>query len=743
MIRALRWLQERRSAGPTDGSSMPPLRTRRHRVPTVLQMEAVECGAASLAMILAYHGRHVSLEELRVACGISRNGAKASNIVQAARRYGLVAKGFRKEIPDVFSVPLPAILFWRFGHFVVLEGKGSGVVHLNDPGFGPLSVTDAEFDNCFTGVVLTFEKGPDFVAGGRRASILPALVRRLSGTRGALSFAVLAGLGLVIPGLVIPTFSKVFVDEVLVARLGGWFRPLLVGMALTAAARAALSWLQDSTLLRLQTRLAITSSSRFFWHALRLPVEFYTQRYAGDIAGRVAINDRVAALLSGDFASSVLAALTAVFYALLMLQYDAGLTAIAVAFAALDFAALAWVGRLRRDGNRRFRHESGRLVGISMSGLQMIETIKGSGTEDDFFDRWAGQYAKVSNGSQRAALPALILGALPPLLLGLSTAAVLSLGGLRVIDGHLSLGMLVAFQSLVASFTAPIGALVQVGTRLQDAQADMTRLDDVERHGLDKVFVGGRSVEAPTLAAPAVKLSGRLEVRGITFGYSRLEEPLISDFSLTLRPGARVALVGSSGSGKSTVARLVTGLYQPWDGEVLLDGEQRDRLPRRLLANSLALVDQDVFLFAGTVRDNLALWDTTVEDATVVRAAQDACIHEDLVVRAGGYEAMIEEGGRNFSGGQRQRLEIARALVTNPAVLVLDEATSALDPATEKEIDDNLRRRGCTCLIIAHRLSTIRDCDEIVVLERGRVVERGTHEQLKDSGGAYARLIRA
>jgi NHLM bacteriocin system ABC transporter peptidase/ATP-binding protein len=711
------------------------------RSPTVLQMEAVECGAAALAIVLAHYGRWVPLEELRVACGVSRDGSKASNMVKAARNYGLVAKGFKKEPQALRSLKLPAILHWNFNHFLVLDGFRKGRVFLNDPATGPRDVSEEELDQAFTGVVMTFEPGPEFARKGDPPRLIPALRRRLSGSRAALVFVFLAGLALAVPSLVVPVFSKVFVDSVLLESRRDWLPPLLFGMGTAGLLMGLLTWIQQVYLLRLETRLAVGSSSRFLWHVLRLPTEFFSQRYAGDISSRVAINDRVAQLLSRDLATNALGAVMIVFFAAVLFQYDAVLTLIGIAVVSLNVAALRYVSRKRVDGNRRLVQDQGKLLGTAIGGLQTIETLKATGGESDLFARWAGYQAKVVNGRQELERYTQLLDTVPPLLSALNTALILGIGGLRVINGSLSLGGLVAFQLLMAAFIAPVNRLVSLGGKLQTVEGDMNRLDDVLRYRLDP-SAGSGSGEPPPADAP-VRLDGFLELRGVSFGYSRLDPPLIESFDLTLKPGSRVALVGGSGSGKSTISRLVTGLYEPWSGEILLDGKRRSEIPPAVLTGSLAAVDQNVFLFEGSVRENLSLWDATVPLPEVVAAAKDACIHEDVAARPGGYDSPVEEGGANWSGGQRQRLEIARALVGRPSILVLDEATSALDPTTESRIDESLRRRGCTCLIVAHRLSTIRDADEIIVLEKGKVVQRGTHDELKGVEGPYARLISA
>jgi len=705
--------------------------------PSILQMEAVECGAASLAMILAYYKKYIPLEQLRIACGVSRDGSKASNIITAARQYGLVARGFRTEPAALRKMTFPAIVFWNFNHFVVLDGFGDGTVFLNDPGLGRRTVTDAEFDQSFTGIVLTFTPGPDFTASGEPPSLIAGLSRRLVGAKTALSYLVLVGLALVVPGLVIPVFTSVFIDQVLVGGLDDWAKPLIGGMLATGLLMGALTWLQRYYLLKLETRIALSTSASFFWHVLRLPVTFYNQRSAGDIGARVGINDRVANILSEDLVAGMLSVITALFFAFIMLFYDVTMSLITIGIVVVNMLVLQFVSQRRKELNQKLSIDGGKVVGTSMNGLLLIESLKASGSESDFFSRWAGYQARLMNSMQEMSRTSIALDLLPKFLTATNTALILGLGGMRVIDGEMTIGMLVAFQALVASFIAPTNALVALGGKIQAFQGDMDRLDDVMRYPSEDIG----AMDKGDVKLVSAKLEGALELRNVTFGYSRLEPPLLKDFNLTLKPGQRIALVGSSGCGKSTISKLVVGLYDAWEGEILFDGKPREDWPRQQLLNSMAAVDQDISLFSGTIRDNLTMWDNTVRQGVVVNAAKDACIHDMIAVRPGGYDSEVAEGGANFSGGQRQRLEIARALTSNPRLLVLDEATSALDPLTEKIVDTNLRRRGCSCLIVAHRLSSIRDCDEIILLDKGKVVERGSHQELMELNGNYARLI--
>lgn len=722
-------------------------RDKRVRTPTVLQMEAVECGAASLAMILEYYGRVVPLETLREECGVSRDGANAYNILKAARRYGLEGKGFSKNLEGLHELQLPLILFWNFNHFVVLDGIVGVTAHINDPASGPRAIGLEELSESFTGVVLQCSPGPEFRQGGKRPSLFGMLASRLPGVRTSLLFVFIASLALVVPGLVVPAFNGLFVDKILVVENLSWYKPLMLAMALAAVMRGGLTWLQQRALLRQETKLAVTNSAKFFEHIFRLPYAYFTQRYGGEIGSRLRINDFVASLLSGQLSTTALSLVTLVFFAGVMFTYDAVLTWLCISIAAINFVVLRWVSRKRSDLNKRLLQEQGKLMGATMGGLQMMETLRATGGEEDFFTRWAGYQAKALNARNSLDMWALLIVPLPVFLAALSAAAVLGVGGWRIIEGELTIGMLVAYQSLTGSFLAPVGQLVSLSSLLQTTQGHMQRLDDVLRHKKDPAFERPRIPLSasdphgvPEITTP-VRLSGDLEIKGLAFGYSPIAAPLIRDFHLHIRPGARVALVGGSGSGKSTLVRLISGIFHPWEGEILVDGRPISAYPREVIMQTISFVDQDIFLFEGTVRDNLSMWNRSLPDVDIISAAKDACIHDVLAAKAGGYNSHVEEGGGNFSGGQRQRMEIARALATRPSILIMDEATSALDTETEKAIDDNIRRRGCTCLIAAHRLSTIRDCDEIIVMDKGKVAERGNHQELMALNGLYKELI--
>ncbi|MGF1535322.1 MAG: NHLP family bacteriocin export ABC transporter peptidase/permease/ATPase subunit [Elainellaceae cyanobacterium] len=745
----------------------------RVKTPTVLQMEAVECGAAALSIVMSHYGKIVPLVELRQACGVSRDGVTAANVLKAARRYDMVAKGYKKPLEALMDIAPPFIVFWHFNHFLVVEGFGKDKVYLNDPAQGPRTVTAEEFDEGYTGIVLTLQPGEDFEPGGEKPNAIAALKRRLQGSTGALLYCVIAGFLLVIPNLALPAFSQIFVDTVLTQGRREWLPYILGAMVLIVVLQGMLTLLQLRFLRALRIKLAVVLSSQFVWHLMRLPVSFYAQRFAGEISSRIRLNDSVASVLSGRLTVTAISTVMVLFYGVAMAYYDVPLTLIVVFFSGVNVAVLQWVSRQRVDSNRRLAQEYGKVSGTAIAGLQNIETLKASGIESDFFARWVGYYTKAINAQQELELVNRAVNLLPSLLSSLSTVALLVFGGWRVVNGNLTVGQLVAFQLLTGSFQRPVNTLVRFGSTLQTLQGNLERLDDILKNPIDSQLLedsaaaagadgssqaasgvvkkrnGDRplSPHSTSDSQPALpkklgpKLSGAVEIKQLTYGYSPLDAPLIEDFSLTVQPGQRVALVGGSGSGKSTIAKLVAGLYVPWSGEVCFDGVPRDRIPRSVLTNSITVVEQEILLFAGSIRDNLTLWDSTISEAALRQACRDADIEEVILSTPGGYDAPLLEGASNLSGGQRQRLEIARALVNDPTILIMDEATSALDTETEKHIDQNLRRRGCTCLIVAHRLSTIRDCDEIIVLERGKVVQRGTHEALWEEGGTYARLL--
>ncbi len=725
-----------------------PVYGKRVRVPTVLQMEAVECGAASLAMILAYYGAHISLEELRVQCGVSRDGSKASNVLKAARTYGMEAKGYKKEAEDLRYMTMPVIIHWNFNHFLVLEGIKGNKVYLNDPASGRRVVSYAELDQSFTGIVLCFKPCENFHRTSKThtsSKMLSSLCKRNVAT---LCFLGITGLLLVAPGLIIPMLSQFFVDTILSQHQDGWFTMLAAAFALVLIMRLALSLTERLLIVRLKTKLAAELSGSFLWKLLHLPMTFFSQRYAGDIAGRIESNMNIADSLSGKLMSAVVDVCTALLYLILLFRLNALLTVLCIGITLINVFVVMAVQEKLKMGSQRMLQDGGKLDGVSINGLQMAETLKAGGTEDSFFSKWAGYQAKYVNSYQEVSTISGVLTILPDVLSRLTEVIILIMCARGVMLGAMTFGMFIAYQQLMAGFLAPVVRTVGFSADFQALDTDIRRTGDVMNYRDANTACASSEPVMPAQRIASIekegKLQGSVRLDNITFGYSILEPPLVENFCLDLKPGMRVALVGGSGCGKSTIAKLVSGLNQPWSGTLYLDDIPDSQIPREIRSASVAMVDQDISVFNGTIKDNITMWVSDVPERELIRAAKDSCIHDDIMRRPGGYYSLIEEGGRNFSGGQLQRLEIARALVTNPRVLVMDEATSALDARSERIISDNIRRRGCTTIVIAHRLSTVRDCDLILVLEHGHVIQSGTHEQLsKDKDGLYASLIQA
>ena len=710
---------------------------RRVRTPTVLQMEAVECGAACLAIVLAHYGKWVPLEELRTACGVTRNGSTAASIAHAARKYGLEAKGYMYSVSSLLKQTAPFIIHWKFQHFLVVEGFSRDAVHLNDPATGPRTVDRATFDKGYTGLMLRLTPEPAFERGGQPTRLWAAVVRRLGASRSSVAACLLLSLLLIAPGLLAAAFARFFVDDVLMREQVDLLRILTIALAGTIVAQCVMTWMLQHLLLRIEHKLSMVGSAQLVWRLLRLPHVFFTQRMPGDLVRRLQANDDAAAAIGQDLGRTLSLLIAAAFYVTLTVLFDPLVALVAIGLTG-GSVAVTWLARRRlRDVSMQVEMETAKVFAHTAVALQTIDTLKATGSESMAFARWAGHHAPVVNAEQRLAVHTTLLQAIPVASSGLTTAAVLGLGAMRISAGDLTVGGLVAIQGLVAAFKPPLESLAGYLTRAERTRAALARVDDVMNYELDTSFR-----TPPTRSAePKVKLDGHIELRSVSFGYARTQPPFIVDLDFRISPGARIALVGGTGSGKSTVARLVAGLYQPWSGEILFDGVPAGEWPPELRRNSIAWVDQDIILFEGTVTDNLTLWDASIPDHTITQAARDAEIHEIIGGRPGGYASQVSEGGVNFSGGEAQRMELARALARDPSILVLDEATSDLDATLESNIDGHLRRRGCTTLIVAHRLSTIRDCDEILVLDGGRIVERGTHDALLALGGRYRDLV--
>ncbi|MBP5643065.1 MAG: NHLP family bacteriocin export ABC transporter peptidase/permease/ATPase subunit [Bacteroidales bacterium] len=713
------------------------------KVPVIMQMEALECGAACLSMVMAYYNKWVPLEQVRRDCGVSRDGSKAGNILKAARSYGFTAKGYRFE-PETLrqNGTFPCIIHWEFNHFVVCDGFRGNKVYLNDPAKGDYSVTLEKFDESFTGICLIIEPGEEFVPGGKPKRVMDFAKKRLRGAGGALAFVVITSVISTLVGIVSAGFSRVFLDELLTQNQPDWFLPFLIGLIVIAFIQIVAGWIQAIYSLKLDGKMAVVGNSTYLWKVLRLPMEFFSQRMAGDIQQRMGSNATIAGQIVNTLAPLFLNSVMMVFYLVVMIRYSWLLTLVGVTSVIFNLFISRYISRKRINITRVMMRDSGKLAAATVSGVEMIETIKASGSENGFFEKWSGYQASVNTQTVRYEKLNQYLGMIPTAISGIMNVTVLILGVWLAMTGNFTPGMIFAFQGFLASFIAPAGELISAGQTMQEMRTSMERIEDVMEYPDDPIFAESNNQKENVETDDSFdKLSGSLVMKNVTFGYSRLEAPLIENFNLDLKRGQRVAFVGTSGCGKSTLSKLISGLYQPWSGEILFDGKPINQIDRSVFTRSVAFVDQDIILFEDTIANNIKMWDNSIEDFEIIMAARDAQIHEDIMQREGGYQYKLTEGGKDFSGGQRQRLEIARVLAQDPTIIILDEATSALDAKTEYEVVKSIKDRGITCVVIAHRLSTIRDCDEIIVLDHGNVVERGTHEELIALDGAYKKLV--
>ena len=708
------------------------------KVPVIMQMEALECGAACLAMVAAYYGKWVPLEQVRRDCGVSRDGSNARNVLVAARSYGFAAKGYRYE-PDSLRTDgqFPCIIHWNMEHFVVLNGFTKDKAVLNDPARGLVSVSMEEFDRSFTGICLILEPGADFTPGGKPKSVLEFARHRLKGAGPAIAFMVLCTIIGSLLGIIQPAFSRIFYDRLLTGQNPEWFMPFMAALIVFSCLQVFIAGVQMLYSNRINARFAVVGSTSFLWKVLHLPMDFFSQRLAGDIQARQSSTAGAANALVNTFAPLSLQLIMMVFYFVVMVRYSWQLTLLGLVSIAVNMAMARVISQKRINLSRVQMRDGGKLSSATVSGIEMIETIKASGAENGFFGRWAGYQASVNTQQMRSARMEQILGLIPSVISVVCSSAITIAGAWLTMNGQFTVGMIAQFQGFLSSFSGPIGSLISAGQSLMEMRTEMERIEDVMQYPDDPAFH-----TAPDEAEGSFeKLSGMVELKNVTFGYSRLAQPLIRDFNLTLKPGSRVALVGASGCGKSTVAKLISGLYQPWSGEILFDGQPMGSISREKLTGSLAVVDQDIVIFEDTIANNIRMWDTSIEDFEVTLAAWDAQIYHDIMRRDGGFQNKLTEGGKDLSGGQRQRLEIARVLAQDPTIIIMDEATSALDAKTEYEVVSAIRNRGITCIVVAHRLSTIRDCDEILVMDGGLVVERGTHEELMARGGRYTERV--
>lgn len=706
------------------------------KVPVVMQMEALECGAASLCMVLAYYNKWIPLEQVRADCGVSRDGSNARNLLRAARSYGLKADGYRVE-PDELEREgtFPCIVHWELNHFVVCDGFRGDKVYLNDPANGACSVSRERFNEAFTGVALIMEPGEDFVPSGKPKSVIDFARKRLKGTAAAAVFIVLTTVIASLTNILNSGFTRVFLDQLLPGLNKNWVVPFFLGLGLLTLLQLVSAWINAVYSLRVNGKMDAVGNASYMWKVLRLPMEFFYQRLAGDIQSRKSLNASIASTLVNTVTPLILNTAMMVFYLVVMVRYSPILTCVGLLSVIVNTVVSQFISQKRVNLTRVMLRDQGKLVSATVAAVDMIETIKASGAEDGYFERWAGYQASVSTQNVRYQKQDQIIGLIPGAVNEITSALVLVLGIWLTMHGQFTKGMIMAFQGIMSSFLAPAGKLISARETIQEMRTSMERVEDVMEYPDDPVF------EHKSQTDDYAKLKGALSMRHVTFGYSRLANPLIEDFNLEVAPGQRVAFVGASGCGKSTIAKLISGLYQPWSGEILFDGTPASQIDRSVFTGSVAVVDQDITLFEGSIASNIKMWDNSIEDYEMILAARDASIHKDIMRRPGGYQSKITENGKDFSGGQRQRLEIARVLAQDPTIVIMDEATSALDARTEYEVVEYIKERGITCVVIAHRLSTVRDCDEIIVLDHGKVVERGTHSQLMALGGAYKALV--
>ena len=701
------------------------------KVPVVMQMETVECGAAALSMLLAYHGKWLSIEQLRTDCGVSRDGSNARNIVLAARSHGMDAHGWHADIDDLPALA-PAIIHWNYNHFVVFKGFDRGLAFINDPSMGSMAVSMKDFRRSYTGVAITATPGADFKPQGHQTSILHYVRENIRGVKDAFIFTLVMGLLMSFAGMVYPLFSQIFLDSIITGKNDEWTIPFFFGITCLVVFNFLLALLDNVYGRRFAGSMSIKGNTRFLWHALNLPIEFFAQRYVGDIVQRQSLNEHITTTLVRILAPYAVNVALLVVYVIVMAQYSLLLTIVGISVVALNIYTVAAERELRTNLARALEQSEGRFYGITMSCVDNIESIKAAGAERGFFEFWSGNFARRNNQEvafQKRPFWPFVFG-------HFANSFILILGAALILEGQFSIGMLMAFQGFMAEFMKPAMGLMEGSTTVLELRSQMERIDDVMAYPTEQDTATGNGQSGN------VKLGGKIEMRNVTFGYSTSAEPLIRDFSMTLLPGKSVAIVGASGCGKSTIAKLVTGLYKPWSGEILFDDRDSSEVTRGEFVNSVACIDQNVVLFDDTIAENIKMWDHSIEDFTMTMACIDAGIRDDIISRPRGFNTRLVKGGGNFSGGQRQRFEIATALAREPVILILDEATSALDTVMENEVMQSIRQCGASTIVIAHRLSTIRDCDEIIVMDKGRIVQRGTHDELIAQPGAYAELIR-
>lgn len=704
--------------------------------PIIMQLEALECGAASLAMVMAYYGKWVALEQVRVDCGVSRNGSNAKNILRAAQKYGFKTKGYAYNISKLKERgKFPAIIHWNSGHFVVINGFRGNKVIINDPAKGLVKMDLITFDKFFTGIYLEILPGEDFVPGGKRKSILQFARKRLKGAFALIAFFAITTIVFYIFGIIDPVMKQVFVDNLLGGNNPGWLLPFIFIFAGLGALQVIVTIVQALYQYKIRGKLDLIGSTTYMWKILRLPIEFFSQRMVGDLQSRQSENATIAETLVNVFAPLLFNTIMIVVYLVFMINKSWILTLIGVTTIVLNAFISQYISKARVNISRVQSRDNAKLSGMTSKGIEMVETIKSNGAEAAYFTSWSEVQEDVIKGKIKMNKVNQTLGLLPAFISLIADYSVLILGVFFTIQGQFTIGSILAFQGLLSAFMSPAMTIISSGQTLQEMRTQMERVDDVLEYPLDANVT--RSIPTQNIS----KIKGNLILKDITFGYSRLDNPILSSFNLEIKQGQKIAIVGSTGSGKSTLSKLISGLYSPWSGEIIFNGQKITEIDHEIFTSSIAVVDQDITLYEDTITNNIKMWDESIEDYEVIMACNDAQIHKQIMARDGGYNAPVLEGGKNFSGGEKQRLEIARSLASDPSIIILDEATSALDAKTEFEVVKAIKARGITTIVIAHRLSTIRDADLIVVLEKGHIVEQGTHDELMKLKGSYFDLV--
>jgi NHLM bacteriocin system ABC transporter peptidase/ATP-binding protein len=706
-----------------------------HKTPIVLQMEAAECGAAALAIIFGYYGKFIPLEELRTHCGVSRDGSRASSIVKTAQYYGLQASGFKLSVDELLTQDFPLIVFWNSNHFLVLEKLTPTYAFLNDPASGRRKVLYSEFLALYSNIALTFSKTRSFSKSGKRRSLFSILVSILKTNTSFIAYIFITSILLAITAILIPNFLSIFIDIILIEKETSWISYLVAAIVITSCVQALLMYYQQQTIIKLRTILSITHSSRLFWKIVHLPSTFFDQRSKGDLAVRLQSFGDISKYIAEDFTRFISDLLTVTLLFVTMLFYDISLALVSLFVGGINFLFFYIVSKKMETASQLMVKEDTNLYGVSTSIIQSIDTIKASGGETDSFSRWSGFFIKSHNTRNRLEPSNHLFLLIPDFLIYISQSIILIFGGINVMNGDLSPGLLVAFLYISYNFQIPIKRFVGLGTINKKLESSLQRIQDIYQNFCDDpspVHPKQQNVQ---------RIEGKLDLINIKFGFHSSEEPILDNFSFGVEPGQQLAIIGQSGSGKTTVSNIISGILKPWSGDILLDNKPISTYSTALLASSMAFVGEHSFLFEGTIRDNISFWDPTIRDSKIIEAAKDACIHSVITARSGGYDSVVSENGSNFSGGERQRLEIARALALEPTILIFDEATTGLDSNIEDTILSNIRRRGCTLIIVAHKLSTIRDSHSILFLENGKIVESGQHEQLVQLNGKYLELI--